>query len=501
MTICGGMLVQKRVFALIVTAMITFFCLPSKAESPVLRSFIIACDIFKTRESLAPTAANNKALFENILSGDTRTVQSQESILNESLSEHDFLIRFEDALKNAKEEDISLIYFSTHGLLLEDDSLAFYLSDGQSESIINMDAVLSALLQIKGNKLLILDMCNSAAAFGKGLSLEGYQRFFARMEKKGLSRIFTENNVKFIASAGGYEPSFIWTSAQRSQGISHFALALFNGLSKETGYAADSNRDGIITLKESAAFLLDQHGLSNPYVFPEEDSFPLLHYKLPAKKPSSLISSFQMDSKALSADSKELSFSFHLHQEAKLAYQLIYQDMLGWNFRRTQIIKDEGDENGISLPGFREISLKLDNLSEEAFGHVYLQIVSIEGKRHTPIAGSLIAVLSGLDDFRYVEVPQTHKRDYEMPIMLYYSVPFFFSLNIRNEDNALVARLYSDELTRTQSINESGSPLYWNLRDLHGKKVENGTYYIELIVHGADGRDQMIRSEAVRITE
>lgn len=496
---------KKSFYFLIIIVLIFALTLPFILQKPArkatLRALLISNDVFKTKDSLSPSGKTNAALIEEILLADERKYSAINKISNVPLSEEDFSNEIQRNFSKAGSRDISVLYISSHGFLNEDDSFSFYTSDGKTESLISAECLLKSLSKIKGTKLIIVDACNSGALIGKGLGLLSLDSFYARLKKSGLYNSFASKNIKFIVSAGAYEASYIWTSSRAKEGSSHFALALFNALSEKSSFKADYNRDGKIQMSELESYLKSSFGLSTPYAYPTNDDFVLLSYKRPAPKASLTVSDFDIENRYFSKKSMDVSFSYRLNQPAKIGYQLIYQGFDGWNFRKTQLIlASELDENADS-PGFKEVTLKIDDIKDELHGFIQLQIVEVEGKKLRPLNGSLLTVLSPKYEEPYMEVPQTQRISDELPIALFYPAPFRFKLNILNERGETVLSPFSDELTRPHNSIQEGMLLYCALADKSGKRLPPGTYRVELIVQTENQGQKRILSEKIRFTD
>ncbi len=202
-------------------------------------------------------------------------------------------------------------------------------------------AIYEALKDIKGTKVLILDACFSGAAIHKG------------DESLAVSSLFSGSDFKVLTSSGAREPSFLWTDPQGAvRGGSYFAQTLVMGIGKEGGFAADSNRDGLVTLTELFRHQRLYYGASSPQIYPENDPFPVFLYPLsPVTIPkacSQAPSAFE--SQLISLEEPDISFSYTLHQPSRVAYQLVYQEEDSWRFDTPQIIAAPGDEAACCCP-------------------------------------------------------------------------------------------------------------------------------------------------------
>lgn len=489
---------------LIVLAILPFFVYNNANTAAKLRAFILTNDVFRTKDSLAPSGKTNSRLLEEILSSDKRKYISVTKFANTPFSESDLDREISISFSRARDNDISLIYISTHGLLNEDDSFSFFLSDGEDEKLVSGDVLIRTLSRIRGTKIVIMDCCNSGALIGKGFYFANINYFNERLKKSGLSKSFAGGKIKFFVSAGAYEPSYIWTSSRASEGASHFVLALYNALSEKAAFKADFNRDGRVLMSELEKYLNLNYGLSTSYAYPANDDFAIIEYETPAKKASLTISDFEIESRSFSKSSREISFSYRLNKAAKIGYQLIYQSNDGWNFNKTQLIRAEELDDEADTPGFKEVTLEIKEMPSELHGFVHLQLVEIDGKKLRPLNGTLLAVLAQSYEEAYIEVPKeltlSQWEKNELPIAISYFVPFKFRINILNSSGERVASPFIDEITRPHNFLQEGMLLYYDCKNSKGEMLKPGLYQVELVVDVENGEQQRILSEKIRIS-
>ena len=111
---------------------------PESKQAPVIcRCLALGMDAFVSEKNTAPCSANNAemmaALFRDSLPGDTRITLRVNG--PGTADELEFLIR--DVFSGAKENDVSYLYFSTHGIIWDEEEgekrTALILSDGDRE--------------------------------------------------------------------------------------------------------------------------------------------------------------------------------------------------------------------------------------------------------------------------------------------------------------------------------------------------------------------------------
>ena len=233
----------RRMLACLLLFTLLACLLPARADDtrplPVLRALLVSCDHFVTQPDTAPSSYNNLVALRRALLYDIRGYRSIRVSVNRALDRQALASLAAAAYTGATQEDISLFYLSTHGVTIGDnDDFAALLSDGLEERLLYGRDIAEVLNTVPGKKVVILDACFSGAAIVKGL------------DDPYVASAFSGPDFKVLTSAGGLEPSFLWTDgAGMVQGGSFFAQALTEGITAEGRYAADLNRDGLITLR------------------------------------------------------------------------------------------------------------------------------------------------------------------------------------------------------------------------------------------------------------
>ena len=171
----------------------------SASPSPHFRARLIGCDTFITKENTYPIAQNNLEKLKTTLLCDSRSYISVDTYYDEIGNLSAFENAVNAAFADTGDEDISLLYFSTHGYLGENESsAALYLSDGMEENLLFADALYRITSSIPGKKIILMDACNSGAFIAKGIN------------SPLTSHPFTGNDYHILTSSGGSEPSWQW---------------------------------------------------------------------------------------------------------------------------------------------------------------------------------------------------------------------------------------------------------------------------------------------------
>lgn len=445
-------------------------CALSEGEGVVYRALLLGCDRFVSHEETTPSAALNVGRMARMLETDKRGYASI-TRMDSGVSSTDRLrSALGSAFAGADDDDVSLVYFCTHGLYDRITSVpSLVLSDGSKEETISAQYLRSLLDMIPGHKILLLDACNSGAFIGKGAWDDS------------LGNAFAGGDYSVLTSAGASEISFLWRSKNTSEGGSYFAAELCDGL---RSHAYDLNADGVITVSEVYEGLLENHGASTVQSYPQDDPFPLYVYDpaVPAEQEGPL-SDFVLDTALLDDGEDTLYFSFTVRRPVRVQYQIIYYRAGEWRFNTPQIIEDVENSEGALLPGRKERSVTLSS-GEDASGYVLLQLVVQEG-RYAMLAGSrLITVQPNEGDPRlriWMSEPSFNARSgEEMGIYVRHSFPCSLTVKVLNEAGETVRRLGYKSPSRPLGQMQEGSYFYWDGKDDDGNYAPSGAYRVQV---------------------
>ncbi len=463
---------MKRVIAWLIALFLLPFSAPS-AESPSssdLRALLIGSDTYLTKETTYPIAKNNLLKLESVLRRDARTYAAIHTYYDEIGHITALENAVQAAFSDADENDISLLYFSTHGSDLHPEG-ALYLSDGMEENLLSASELYQITSTIPGKKIILLDACNSGAFIQKGIA------------SLSASHPFTGNEHILLTSSGGSEASWQWQGeGEFVSGSSYFADILCAALSGT--FPSDTNRDGCVTVSEAFAFLSLNDAASTPQCYPESSSFPLFCYdsssiSLPDQKITDII----FNDTLLTAGQSTATFSFTVHQETTLYYQIVYFRAGAWDFENAQHFLDDETGSGTVSPGRKERSLVLDMPNGQDHGYAMLQFITIENGTPSfhgarllciqPARGELSLQAETLASFH----PEGHE---EMPILVRHSLPCSLSVTVKNAQGGTVKRLTYAQPTRPQQLSPAASTFYWDGTDNRGNPAAAGEYYIHI---------------------
>lgn len=442
-------------------------------DQPALRALLISCDRFISMPDTTPSSYNNVVSLRRALLEDARGYQTLRAVTNRAVGPAAFAALANEALGEAREGDISLVYFSSHGLLTPQEgrmNFALLTSDGRREALLDSRAIYEALRDIKGTKVLILDACFSGAAIHKG------------DESLAVSSLFTGKDFKVLTSAGAREPSFLWTDPLGNlRGGSHFAQALVAGIGAPGGFAADINRDGTVTLAELLRHQRLYYGASSPQLYPEGDSLPLFVYN-PAllSQPVGAITDLNLEGQMMGPDDEAFHFSYTLNQPARVAYQLIYQKDGAWQFSAPQSVAEPG---GLIAPGRKEARLRLSQPGMPISGYLLILLVTVEEDRALPQACPILGVRQSEGDPRLTVTASpafSPDKGEEAAFFIRHEGPCSLTAVIRDEEGKPVATLLADSPTRPLHLTPEGSTLYWNGLSRQGLPMPAGSYTLHV---------------------
>jgi Caspase domain. len=460
----------------------------SAPAEPARRALIITSDYFLSLEDMRPCAANNGKAAEAVFN-DEWSLKTQTLVMQDEINSHEALeAAISQTFHAAREDDISYLYISTHGVLAEEPYLV--LSDGIGEYHLTADALAALLKPVKGTKVLIIDACHSGAFINKGSST------------LAVSHPFTGPDYKVLTSAGADEQSWFWhtddSGGEALWGAGYFSEVLSLGLSSRGSFSADLNSDGDITLSECHRYLLDNHGASTPRIYPQNDDFVLVRYNFDAFSkadplPYGMINGIGLSESLLNLQDPLISFELTALRPTKLAYRFIYQKDGRWDFEDAPLLYDTfelggdyGDEQGAVSPGRKTRSLLLNPQGEDSYGYALMQLFSLsEISPAIHFSRALAVPKMGGDPHMSLTTPDSFAPAFyeEIPIHLSHLSPLCLSLSIENEAGETIFRLASRRATRPEQLKNPGSAFYWDGRKKDGTLAPEGQYRLKAIAH------------------
>lgn len=462
------------VFCLIALLLFPFTYSQQKENPSTLRALLIGGDTFVSQQNTYPIAQNNLKQMEALLSADTRTYARIDTYYDQIGTVSEFENAFATTFAHTDSNDLSLLYFSTHGILTEEKN-GLILCRNETESILTPHQLSAVLDRIPGKKILILDACNSGSFIAKGI------------DSLAITHPFTGKNVYIITSAGGNEASWQWQSDSDRpvSGGSYFTTMLTGGLGGH--HTADMNRDGIVTLAEAFGYLSETCASSTPQMYPQrpDEDVPLYTYNASAALSHTGISGLTFDDTILSARQSEVSFSFTLHQPAALYYQLVYYQNGQWDFANASYIQDTQEGSDVLSPGRKVRTLHLAPSSYRDTGYVMLQLFTLENEVPVYQGGRLLCVqpIDGRMSLSVTTAPSFHpEKGEEMSILVYHDIPCSLSVTVRSPAGKTIQTLCYDAPTRPQQLAQNASSFYWDGRNRKGEYAEPGLYYIQVQV-------------------
>ena len=457
------------------SVLLALLLLPAVSCAASTRALLVACSEFITQPSLGNASSGNLQMIGSALLGVSPRLEGL-SIEDGTIGTVDALANaVADAFGDAAEDDLSILYLCTHGVLssADDGQVYLLLGDGQQESPLSSAQLFEMIAPVQGEKLLILDACHSGALIGRGYpgALPSAQ------PQEAFSAPPPDPSIHVLTSASGEESSWYYDSEHLTAGaLSYFASALSTGLGLYGSIEADLSGDGSVTLSEM------HHYLS---VAVPSSSCQLLSARadsilMPAAAQAMLtrpLTGFTYGPSLLLTDDPALDFSFTAAQESAVQYRLVDYDNGRWNWNEAKVFLDEGaDGSGIVPAGRHRRSLSLADIAPQDSGYVMLQVFSVTDSGLVLCSERLIAVQPAQSKAQLtISSPESFMTgSEELPICIALNVPAQITLSVRDEQGSLVRRLCVSQLTRPGAADVSR--FYWDGRDAQGECVLAGTY-------------------------
>jgi hypothetical protein len=454
--------------------LVLFLFLPFTALGEgVSRALLIGADRFVTMPETTPAAERNLGRMEAMLWARMPGLADCRTTLNGPASEESLSLLMLETFADADEGDLSLIYFSTHGILT-DGRAAILLSDGTKEEALEPETLYDILTRIPGRKILILDACYSGGFIGKGMP-DG-------------SNVFAGSGIRVLACAGGLEQSALWLEDSGGAGGSWFLSALEALVSGGAG-PGDADGDGFFSLKELTAGVRALCGDSRAYCYPEDDAEAL--FSVGETEEGRAVSGLQFSEAESDPARPKVDFTFTAGTAIRLRYRMVYWKDGGWDFTGAVQMADrerwEGTR-GLLGPGEKQRTVRLATVDGESSGFALLQILNLqdgapvpEGSRRIALTGETEAellVISGAETFR----PDAGE---ELNALIGASAPCRITVTVESENGEIVRTLIEGEAcqpgTATGTEEAAGLWACWSGLDDAGQRCPAGAYRIHAV--------------------
>ena len=444
------------------------------------RALLVACSSFLSQPELGNAVSGNLQMIGSALLGAQPRLASL-SIEDGTIGTPQALdAAISDAFSGATEEDLSILYLCTHGVLSSSDDQTAYLllGDGQTESMLTGDQLYDMIAGIQGEKLLILDACYSGALIGR--SAFGDQEASA-------APFLSDPSVHVLTSADGNESSWYFDSESLSTGaVSYFASALSSGLGLYGAPEADLSGYGRVTLAEMHRYL----NVAVPSSSSQLLSTAADAIALPTTRGAMLtrpLAGFSYGESLLTADDPTLEFSFTVTRETAIQYRVVDFVAGGWNWAEAKVFLDGA---GTLSPGRKTRELTLSDVAPQDSGYVMLQVFALAGDELILCSERLIGVQPAASDAQLLLAcePRFVPGARELPIGVRLGVPAELSVAVYDAEGALVRRLCAGQLTHPTP--DDGWHIAWDGRDSDGFPVPAGAYTVaaEAVVSGVRQR-------------
>lgn len=464
-------------------ALMLLACSAQAQDMRVTRALLVACSDFVMQEDLgAATSGNLHMIGSALISADISL--GNLSIEDGTIGTPEALgAAITEAFSDADEDDLSIFYLCTHGVLSSSDDNQVYLllGDGETESPLSAQMLYSLLRSIQGEKLLILDACYSGALIGRGQPETGMLPGARHEPPALLSPFLLDSSMHVLTSSSGSESSWYYDSEELSSGaVSYFASALSSGLGLYGSAEADLSGDGAVSLLELQRYLSVAVPSSSCQLLSTDGDSLFLPVAQNAMLSRPLMD-FSYGTSLLRSDDPVLDFSFTVTRDGtSVQYRLVDYADGSWDWDNAKTFLDEGDDGSAVLGiGRKHRALSLDGVLPDDSGFLMLQVFSVYENEVLLCSERLIAMqpetMQG--DMTLLCRDSLHQPGrQELPIDVKIDVPAELTLSVHSADGTLVRRLAASQLTRPSA--DSLSHFYWDGRDMQGNPVSAGTYTI-----------------------
>ena len=472
---------MRKLITCCLSLLLLAFGLPAKAQEHTMRALLVACSDFITQEDLGSAISGNLHMIGSaLISADVGRLSIEDGTIGTTQA---LGAAITDAFCEADEDDLSIFYLCTHGVLSSSDDGQVYLllGDGNTESPLSAQALYDLLCGIQGEKLLILDACHSGALIGRGQPEVGMLPGARSADPGFLTPFLRDSSMHVLTSSSGSESSWYYDSESLSSGaVSYFASALSSGLGLYGSAEADLNGDGAVSLAELHRHLSVAVPSSSSQLLSTSADSILLPIAQNAMLSRPLMG-FSYGTSLLLSDDPTLEFSFTVTREdTSVQYRLVDYTGGRWDWDNARIFLDEGDDGSALLGiGRKSRALSLEDVLEDEGGFLMLQVFSVHENEVQLCSERLIAMQpeTAQGELSLLCRGELHHPGLEeLPIDVKFSVPAELTISIHNSDGELVRRLASSQLTRPSA--DDASHFYWDGRDTLGNPVEAGIYTI-----------------------
>ena len=352
-----------------------------RTDTGVSRSLLIGYDRFVTMADTAPCSAGNTALMADLVKDFVPDMiqvvrRTDEPATVDGLAE---LIR--DTFREAGPADTSWLYISTHGIQWEENGesrTALLLSDGETEEALLPETLRGILDRIPGQKIVILDACQSGAAVSA----------------------FRGTAYQVLVSCTPEEDSFFWlspaTDSYDETGTGYFTSALNTALRASSPEQLDPDGSGTVSVKECAARIRAICGVSTAAGYPADREKPLFHVSGETQQ-AARVRNLEFDPVVRNGDDMMLTFHFTVTDPVRLEYRLITRKDGTWDFEGGTTQGDDeriGTRRGWLSPGEKKRTVHLSAADTEEDGEALLIVISRDATGRSAPEGSRVMAVN-----------------------------------------------------------------------------------------------------------
>ena len=350
------------------------------------KCLLIGCDRFVSMPSTEPASANNTSAMASLLLDFLPGKVTVSRKVNNPGTVDSLADMIRETFRDTTEQDTALIYFSTHGVLWQEDGrrrMALLLSDGEREERLTPEKLRELLDTIPGKIVLILDACHSGAMIGRGAD--------------DFPNLFDNPRYRVLVSSGADEDSLFWNAETSAYiGTGYFTAALENALRASDPEQIDPNGNRRINLEELTKRLREIHGASTVYCQPERSREVL--FRMPADRMAgSRLRGLSFGEPEQDGDAVLLPVHFRAEEEVRVMYQLVPALDGQWDFDNAVRLPDRERTSlirGLVSPGEKDRKIRLTRQSLGGEGTALMQIITLQGEGLVPVteAGKVVRI-------------------------------------------------------------------------------------------------------------
>lgn len=280
---------MNKKISMILMFFVLFTFIPKSSfatEAPTYRALLIGNSNYQISQKLLGPPNDvlkiENALRHNYFGKDNITFST--ITIKQDLTKDDMIKNIRETFKDAKEGDVSYLYYSGHGAYDSSTNTSYLM--GIDECGLSVHELEMELRNIPGTIIILLDSCNSGGFINKStksFSENSYaedeyiykynQNILDSFTNLKSRSYLTDTKYKVISSASKNQYSYEDNSSEDRKWGGEFTRAFALGNGYNGIFLADKNNDGEVTLQEIYYYTKNNVKLSNVQVYPIGDNY------------------------------------------------------------------------------------------------------------------------------------------------------------------------------------------------------------------------------------